>query len=209
MWTHLNKHKKEYASTLPLILSVNSGGEPTGWITYEECAYYYAKDRVLWSLGKHKVVLRGGTNAITGQQSTLEMDTIIAVNSNHSPYKFSNKTPKLSNITLFQRDRCVCAYCGNVFSSKVLTRDHIVPMSKGGRDIWENVVTSCKPCNNYKADMSIEEADMKLYYVPYIPSYNEYLILQNRKILEDQMEYLLKGVPKQSRLITNKGYKNT
>ena len=188
----------------PLILSVNSGGEPTGWITYERCAYYYAKDRVLWSLGKHKVVLRGGTNTKTGLQSILEMDTIVAIDNATSPFKFrKSAAPPLSNKTLFARDRSICAYCGTKCQSKDLTRDHIVPQSKGGKDTWENVVAACKGCNNWKDNKTLEQADMQLLYIPYIPSYHEHLILQNRKILQDQMDFLIKGVSKNSRLLVN------
>jgi 5-methylcytosine-specific restriction endonuclease McrA len=186
---------------LPLILSLNSGGEPTGWITYERCAYYYAKDLVLWSLGKHKVVLRGGNNARTGKQSILEMDTIVAIDSNISPFKFrKSPVPPLTNKTLFERDRYTCAYCGSVLQWKKLTRDHILPKSKGGKDVWDNCVTCCAPCNQWKDNRTPEEADLQLLYVPYTPSYNEHLILQNRKILTDQMNYLMKGVSKNSRV---------
>lgn len=185
----------------PLILSVNSGGEPTGWISYERCAYYYAKDRVLWSLGKHKVVLRGGTSSLTGEQSILEMDTIVAIDNKMSPFKFKKASaPTLTNRTLFQRDRCICAYCGAKYSPKELTRDHVMPWSKGGKDSWDNCVAACKPCNNWKGDKTPEQADMQLLYVPYTPSYHEHLILQNRKILHDQMDYLMKGVSKNSRM---------
>jgi 5-methylcytosine-specific restriction endonuclease McrA len=186
----------------PLILSVNAGGEPTGWITYERSAYYYAKERVLWSLGKHKVVLRGGTSAQTGEQSILEMDTIVAIDNKISPWKFKKSgTPTLTNRTLFERDHNICAYCGSKLAAKILTRDHVIPTSKGGKDIWDNCVAACKTCNNWKGDKTLEEADMELLYIPYTPSYHEHLILQNRKILNDQMDYLLKGVNKNSRIL--------
>lgn len=185
----------------PKILAVNAGGEPTGWITYQRCAYYYAKDRVLWSLGKHKVILRGGTNTLTGIQSVLEMDSIVAIDNHVSPYKFKKSSaPALTNLTLFERDLNICAYCGAKYGRHELTRDHIIPVSKKGKDTWENVVTACKPCNNWKDNRTPEQADMQLLYVPYTPSYHEHLILQNRKILNDQMAYLLKGVGKNSRI---------
>lgn len=187
-------------SDLPLILALNAGGEPLGWINYERSAYYYAKNKVLWQMGSQEVVLRGGTNVKTGKQSKLIMDTIIAIDNDKSPFNFRKKTPTLSNKTLFERDRNICAYCGGEFKKCDLTRDHIIPSSKGGLDVWENVVTSCYGCNQWKADRTPEEADLQLLYVPYIPSFNEHLILQNRKILNDQMQLLLKGVSKHSRL---------
>lgn len=188
------------SENLPLILALNKGGEPLGWIDYEKSAFYYAKGKVLWSLGKHDVLLRGGINAKTGLQSTLTMDTIIALDSGSFTRK--NKTGKvsLSNMSLFSRDRHVCAYCGEHFSKHVLTRDHVIPRSQGGPDVWENVVASCKKCNNKKGGRTPEEAGMPLLYVPYAPTYNEHLILLNRRILADQMEFLLAGVSPHSRL---------
>ena len=99
--------------------------------------------------------------------------------------------PLLTNRTLFQRDKNLCLYCGRQFSPNDLTRDHIVPASRGGDSIWENCVTACRNCNQYKDDRTPEEAGMKLLAVPYIPNLAQYLILSNRRILADQMEFLL------------------
>lgn len=187
--------------SLPLILKLNSGGEPLGWINYEDCAYHYAKDNVIWSLGAHEVLLRGGTNAETGLQSRLVMDSIIAIRSNRSPTKSRNYlSPPLTNRYLFARDKNLCAYCGHQSGRSNLTRDHVTPKTRGGKNTWDNVVTACKGCNQWKADKLLTELDVKLLYVPYTPTYNEFLILQNRNILGDQMEFLLKGVSKNSRL---------
>jgi 5-methylcytosine-specific restriction endonuclease McrA len=72
-----------------------------------------------------------------------------------------------------------------------LTRDHVVPASRGGSSAWENCVTACRHCNQRKDDRTPEEAGMKLLAVPYTPNLAEYLILSNRRILADQMEFLL------------------
>jgi 5-methylcytosine-specific restriction endonuclease McrA len=76
-----------------------------------------------------------------------------------------------------------------------------MPRSKGGDDTWMNVVTACRRCNQRKSDKTLKEARLELLYLPYTPSFNESLILQNRNILGDQMEYLISGVPKHSRLL--------
>ncbi len=65
-----------------------------------------------------------------------------------------------------------------------------------------NVVTACVLCNNKKDSKTLKEAKMELLYVPYEPNHFESMILQNRNILADQMEYLLSGVPKHSRILT-------
>ena len=72
----------------------------------------------------------------------------------------------------------------------LLTSDHVKPISKGGRDSWSNVVTACRRCNTHKGSRSLETIGMKLLAVPYVPNVAEYLVLRNRKILGDQMEFL-------------------
>jgi hypothetical protein len=87
-----------------------------------------------------------------------------------------------------------------MFTTARLTRDHIVPFSRGGKDTWMNVVTACRSCNESKSDRTPERAGMELIYLPYVPNRAEYLILTNRRILADQMEFLAQHVPVQSRL---------
>ena len=184
----------------PQILKLDHTGHPVRWIDYERAAYYFSLDKILWTLdGDEKIILRGGTNAITQKRSTLELPTIIAVESDNKK-TFRKSSPSLTNKTLFERDHSLCAYCGGVFSPRLLTRDHVQPSSRGGKDIWENVVTACTHCNGWKADRTPEEADMTLLYVPYKPSFHEHLILSNRRILASQMDFLMKGVGPNSRL---------
>lgn len=186
---------------LPLVLQLDIGGNPVRWITYEDSAYYYSKNLVAWSAGELDFTLRGGISVYTGKQSTMTMNTIIAVKgkSGTKDHATIMRVP-LSNKTLFRRDRNLCAYCGYEFSTQELTRDHIMPTSKGGPNVWVNVVTACEGCNKAKDDRTPEQANMKLLYVPYEPSRGEYLILQNRRILADQMEFLLTKVSKNSRV---------
>lgn len=186
---------------LPLVLQLDQAGNPHGWITYERSAYYYAKDLVAWSMGEVEFNLRGGTNIKTGKQSTMTINTIIAVKGEMSQKRMDvfNRTP-LTNTALFRRDWNICGYCGEEFTNNELTRDHIIPRSKGGPDVWENVVSACSPCNKHKDARTPEEANMELLYVPYAPNRAEFLILKNRRILADQMEFLIKRVPAGSRV---------
>ena len=108
--------------------------------------------------------------------------------------------PHLSNTSLFFRDRHMCAYCGGQYKERDLSRDHVIPVYLGGKDRWMNVVTACRGCNIRKGGRTPESSDMPLLYTPYVPNRYEHLILQNRRILQDQMEYLMAKVPKHSRL---------
>jgi 5-methylcytosine-specific restriction endonuclease McrA len=71
---------------------------------------------------------------------------------------------KISRRALFARDGWRCVYCGS--SSGRLTLDHVVPRSRGGDSVWENVVTSCAPCNHKKGNRLPEEASMTLSAPP-------------------------------------------
>lgn len=55
-----------------------------------------------------------------------------------------------------------CAYCGCPISINSVTKDHVVPTSRGGKDDLLNVVASCYPCNSRKADRTPQEASMRL-----------------------------------------------
>ena len=180
------------------ILQLDINGQPKEWITWQDAAVYHAKGLVSWSLGEYERVIRGGNNRITGEQSIIKTSSIIAVKG--AIGKRHSRIPALNNTELFRRDRCMCAYCGNVFSESKLTRDHIVPRALKGQDIWMNVVTCCAKCNQKKDCKTLDEAGMTLLYAPYIPSMAEHLILQNRNILADQMEFLMGFVDAKSRL---------
>ena len=75
---------------------------------------------------------------------------------------------KISRRALFARDGWRCVYCGDAGGR--LTLDHVVPRSKGGDSVWENVVTSCAPCNLRKGDRLLEEASMTLHAQPRPPA---------------------------------------
>ncbi len=77
-------------------------------------------------------------------------------------------TRRISRRVLFARDDWQCAYCGS--ESHRLTLDHVVPRSRGGTSVWENVVTSCAPCNHRKGDRLLEETSMTLRKTPRPPT---------------------------------------
>ena len=70
---------------------------------------------------------------------------------------------QLTQRNLFIRDKYTCQYCGierkDLPSSQFMTRDHVHPTAKGGKDKWENVVTSCNKCNNKKGSYTMKEAE--------------------------------------------------
>jgi len=181
------------------VLKLSAQGLPQSWISLEEAVLHYAADEVRWEIGQQVAVFRGGHNAVTGRQSVIEVNSIIGTQGVPRINPFELK-PSLSNTKLFARDRNLCAYCGRHHHEDELTREHIVPLAQKGRDHWMNVVTACRSCNHRKANRTPEQAHMPLLYAPYVPSLWEDFILRNRRILADQMEFLMSHLPKSSRL---------
>jgi hypothetical protein len=124
----------------PLILSLDSHGVPHRWISWQQACFYYAKNLVAWTLGDETFTYYGGISRITGERSSITAHSIVAIKGKALAAKGFNQVPPLNNRELFRRDRHMCAYCGGEFSYFRLTRDHITPLSRGGRDTWMNVV---------------------------------------------------------------------
>jgi 5-methylcytosine-specific restriction endonuclease McrA len=180
------------------VLSLDASGRILDWISWQDAVCLYVRDAVLWTLGQPCLRVRGGICRATGRQSVIELHPIVAARG-HCHGRLHNPSPALCNATLFARDRNLCLYCGGQFARHELTRDHVVPLSRGGRDDWENVVTACIACNVKKGGRTPQEAHMPLLAVPYRPSWVEHLILSNRNILADQMEFLLSHLPRERR----------
>ncbi|MEE9396751.1 MAG: HNH endonuclease [Methylococcales bacterium] len=184
------------------ILRADASGMPLEWINYQEAAKLYHLGHVLYTCGMPLYHLHGGFNAKTGRQSTLEINSIVATNSKVSARLKVGRSyaPPLCNHTLFKRDNSICLYCGKRFLDRDLSRDHVTPISLNGIDHWTNVVTACKRCNNHKAGRTPEQAGMQLLAVPFIPTHAEYIYLQGRRVLADQMGFLRAHFPRKSPL---------
>ncbi|MFQ5641662.1 MAG: HNH endonuclease [bacterium] len=80
----------------------------------------------------------------------------------HIPYRKKAYSKK----HLLLRDNYTCQYCGKTENPNELTLDHILPQSRGGKSVWENLVTSCQKCNTCKGDRTPKEAGMKILNKP-------------------------------------------
>ena len=89
---------------------------------------------------------------------------------------------RFSKSNLYLRDQYKCLYCGGQFKRQHLSMDHVLPISRGGKTNWENIVAACNRCNNAKDN----RMDWKPLYKPYRPGYWE--LVRKRK----QMEFTIK-----------------
>ena len=174
---------------VPRILRLNISGQPVDWASWQDAVCLYARNLVEWTLGDSVLRLRGGHSRIDGSRTTVDIHSIIACGGRRTPHE--RTTPALTNAALFGRDRNLCLYCGRVFADASLTRDHVVPKSRGGSDDWDNVVAACRRCNHHKGNRLPHECGMELLALPYVPNVAEYLALTNSgRILGDQMDFL-------------------
>lgn len=175
---------------------------PLEWIGFEHAVRLLHLDQIAYACGPRLYRVHGGISSLTGRQSYADIDAIIATRGQNLAVekRGKNYTPPLNNQALFRRDAQMCLYCGNQFMSRDLSRDHVRPLTNGGTDTWNNVVTACKRCNNHKADRMPEQAGMQLLAIPFTPTHAEYVYLQGKRILADQMEFLLAHFPRTSPL---------
>ncbi len=108
----------------------------------------------------------------------------------HVPRRFRKQ---VTNTFLFARDGYRCQYCGRPGAElkprEALTRDHVVPMSRGGTNEWTNVVTACSPCNTRKANHMPEEIGMHPLHPPVEPHF-VHLSWAVRRLTPTQARYI-------------------
>lgn len=184
------------------VLRTDVSGMPLEWINYRDAVRLYHLEEVAYSCGVLLYRVRGGFNAVTGLRSVVEVNSIVATHGETRSLLKARKdyVPPLNNPALFARDAHMCMYCGHRFSASELSRDHITPLSRGGTDSWNNVVTACKRCNNHKAGAAPEQVGMALLAIPFTPTHAEYVYLRGRRVLVDQMEFLRAHFPRTSPL---------
>ena len=75
-------------------------------------------------------------------------------------YVKTSSRPAFTRFNVFLRDHFSCQYCGDGFPTEDLTFDHVTPRSRGGRTLWDNVVTACGPCNLAKGNCLPKDTGM-------------------------------------------------
>lgn len=141
--------------------------------------------------GKAEILEQDRTRIFHSERTRMFAPSVIRlVRFVHVPRKFRRQ---VTNTFLFARDRYRCQYCGKHRSQlrgrEFLTRDHIIPTSKGGLNTWTNVVTACSPCNNRKGNHLPLEVGMHPMHPPLEPNYVE-LVWAVRRITPAQAKYI-------------------
>ena len=140
------------------VLVLNATYEPINVCTVRRAAVLLLKDKA--------EILEHAEWELRAESVSLPRPVVIRLISYARVPRDTNRR-KITRRAVFARDRWTCQYCG---SRGNLTVDHVVPRSKGGLSSWDNIVTSCAPCNRRKGDTLLRHAGMRLTSRPRSPS---------------------------------------
>jgi len=142
-------------------LLLNSSYEPLRVISWQRAV-------ILWFEEKVEVLKEYEDFALTSMCLTIKCPAVVRL------FAFVNGKKhrvKFSRINVFSRDRYTCQYCGEKPGTPSLTYDHVIPRSRGGKTVWDNIATCCIRCNTKKADRTPAEARMVLHTKPTKPDW--------------------------------------
>ena len=141
--------------------------------------------------GKAEIVEADADRFVRSERLTLPRPAVIRLTKFiHVPRRFRRQ---VTNTFLFARDRYRCQYCGRGLGDlrprESLTRDHLIPLSRGGTNAWTNVVTACSPCNTRKGNRMPEEIGMHPLAHPIEPHF-VHLSWAVRRLTPTQSKYI-------------------
>lgn len=153
--------------------------------SYEPLSVISAKRALILIFeGKAVVVEEHPEYVVRSPSITMKIPVMVALKEFVKARRVFHSPAALTQRNLFVRDNHTCQYCARhkseFRSHEVLTRDHIIPESRGGKNTWENLVTACSTCNNKKADHYLEDTGMKLLKKPVVPTLFELWMRHSR-----------------------------
>jgi len=131
--------------------------------TYEPLCVVPVRRAVVLVLKDKAEVLHAGDRDLHSERTVMPVPSVIRLTYFVKvPYR---TRAALNRRAVFARDDNRCQYCGTTAENI----DHVVPRSRGGEHVWENVVAACRPCNSRKEDRSVHEAGLVLRRRPAAP----------------------------------------
>lgn len=153
--------------------------------TYEPINVCSARRAVVLLLKEKAEIVEAGRDVMRSERTALAIPVVIRL---HSYIRMPRADKRrLSRRAILARDGFRCQYCG---STRHLTIDHMVPRSRGGSTSWENVVTSCAPCNVRKGACLPSEAGMSPSRRPRPPLPGDFVLTSQRAVPDAWLPYL-------------------
>ncbi len=164
-------------------LVLNSSYEPIKIVNWQKAI-------LLWLTNKVEVLEFHATQKVRSAHDSFKLPSVLRLHRYIHKKHFQGIRFCRENVYL--RDEYRCQYCGESFSYKKLTLDHVLPLSRSGAHSWGNVVAACSPCNNLKADKTPKEARMPLLNKPHKPKFLPIKVLDKNQhsILQEWGPYI-------------------
>lgn len=166
----------------PRTLVLNAYMQPHSIATWQQSIVLLVTDKI--------DVLESYDATVSSPSLTLQIPAVVRLRKDVSMHK---KGVKFSRINILTRDKLTCCYCGHKKQPRELNYDHVIPRAKGGKTVWENIVSACKPCNSKKGNRTPAQAGMRMHFKPYKPTtlpVMQPLLLDVSKVVDIWKPYL-------------------
>ncbi|HEX4905007.1 MAG TPA: HNH endonuclease [Acidimicrobiales bacterium] len=152
--------------------------------TYEPLCVVSARRAVVLLLTQKADLVADSGRRMHSERLSIEVPSVIKLRSFvRVPYR---RRAALNRRAVFARDGSRCQYC----AAPAESIDHVVPRSKGGEHVWENVVAACRPCNTRKRDRLLSETTMVLRRRPAVPRELSWITVAVGRVPDDWAPYL-------------------
>ena len=161
------------------VLVLNSSYEPLNVCTVRRAIVLVLKEKA--------EMLETGRRSLHSESLTVPHPVVIRLVTYVRVPRDSNRR-RITRRAVFARDSWTCQYCGR---TSHLTVDHVLPRSRGGLSVWENIVTSCAPCNRRKGNRTPKEIDMHPRRKPKAPGPTVFIRVAAPVVPPAWQQYLL------------------
>ena len=152
--------------------------------TYEPLGVVSSRRAVVLLLDQKADLIHASGNHLHSERLDVEVPSVIRLRYFvRVPYQ---RRAALSRRGVFLRDEGRCQYCGR----RAESIDHVVPRSRGGEHVWENVVAACRRCNTNKRDRLLHETTMRLPHHPEAPRHLSWVMVAFGEVPDAWQQYL-------------------
>jgi len=152
--------------------------------TYEPLGVVTSRRAVVLVLSAKAVSVETGEEELHSERWVVAVPTVVRL-TRYVRIPYRTAVP-LTRRAVFARDGGRCVYC----SAPATSLDHVVPKSRGGQHVWENVVSACGRCNHAKADRAISDLGWRLRRTPRAPTGLQWRILGTGRVEPGWHRYL-------------------
>jgi 5-methylcytosine-specific restriction endonuclease McrA len=152
--------------------------------TYEPLCVVSQRRALVLVLTDKAVMVESGEYVLRSVTTSVRVPVVVRL-ARFVRVPYRSQVP-LTRKGVLARDHHRCVYCG----APATSLDHVIPRSRGGAHVWENVVAACGRCNHLKADRAVADLGWRLRTAPKAPSGAAWRILGSRRMDPRWSQYL-------------------